>query len=277
MTSIGTRIITRGAKIGRCNVCGAHGPLTEDHIPPKGVSRLGQVAMMHVTDLLSIRRPNKSTRYSQNGVKYRTLCKRCNNERLGLGYDPALIEFTRQVRSYLDSALYLPAQMSFRTQPNRLVRCIAGHLLAQGVGEHRGGTMIEAMTDYFLDEGQPFPPGLKLYYWLYPYTDQVIVKGAGLSLNYWKSFAVFMLLKFFPLSFLFVQDEPPEWQLPFARLDTLLSERIDDEAWLPVGFSDLPPQRWPEAPGDTGMILYGDGAVGATPVSSLSVQPDLRD
>lgn len=31
--------IVKGPKVGRCNICGEVGPLTEDHVPPKGVTR----------------------------------------------------------------------------------------------------------------------------------------------------------------------------------------------------------------------------------------------
>lgn len=265
------RVITRGKKVGPCNICGTDGPLTEDHIPPKGVSRLGQVTMMSITDLLAVhrqnnvQRPNRSTRFSQDGVKFRTLCGQCNNERLGLGYDPTLISAAKDVRAYLESALYLPPEMRIQTRPNRLVRSIVGHLLAHGVDEHRNGEMIERLTDYFLDESCSFPQEFKLYYWVYPYNDQVVVKGASVSLHYWNSFAVFMLMKFFPFSFFFVLDEPPQWRLPFLRLDTMLTNCIDDETALAIKFTGLPHQRWPEAPGNTGMLLYGEGAMGAIP------------
>lgn len=261
------RLITKGPLVGPCNICGNHGPLTEDHIPPKGVSRLGQMAMMNIVDLLSVQRPSKSTRYFQNGVKYRTLCQKCNNELLGHEYDPTLVSACKDVRAYLESRLYLPPEIQIQAKPNRLVRSIVGHILAHGIEEHRNGEMIEELTDYFLDNNQTFPKRLRLYYWVYPYNDQVTIKGAVVSMHYWNSFAVFMLLKFFPLSFFFVLDEPTEWQLPFKRLDNILSAQIDDEAILTVALTGLPPQRWPEAPGESGMVLYGDGATGAIPLA----------
>lgn len=259
------RIITRGARIGPCNICGITQALTEDHIPPKGVSRLSQVVMLNLTDLLGVERPKKSGRISQNGVKFRTLCAKCNNERLGIHYDPTLISFTREIRSYLESALHLPPTMYVPSKVNRLVRSVVGHLLAHGVGEHRAGTMMDELTNYFLDESAAFPAGLKLYYWIYPYNDQVLVKGAGLSLHYWNAFAVFSLLKFYPLSFFFVLDEPPEWCIPYERLDPLLSSAIEDEAMVRISFRGLPVQRWPEAPVDTGTVLHCPGAMGAVP------------
>ena len=38
-------------------------------------------------------------RHFQAGVTYRSLCKRCNSELLGSKYDPALGNFSAQVRS----------------------------------------------------------------------------------------------------------------------------------------------------------------------------------
>lgn len=263
------RVITKGARIGPCNICGIVGALTEDHVPPKGVSRLSQVVMLNIIDLLNVEKPQKkSGRISQNGVKFRTLCGKCNNERLGIHYDPTLISFTQEIRSYLESALYLPPTILVSSKVNRLIRSIVGHLLANGVNQHRAGTLMDELTTYFLDESASFPKGLKLYCWLYPYNDQVIVKGAAMSLHYWNSFAVIMLLKFYPLSFLFVSDEPNEWRLPYTRLDSLLTSAIDDDATVRIGFTQVPPQRWPEAPSDTSMVMYGDGAMGAIARSS---------
>lgn len=265
------QIITRGAKVGSCNICGTEGILTEDHIPPKGVSRLSQVVMLNIVDLLAVERPKKAGRISQNGVKYRTLCAKCNNERLGLHYDPVLIQLAKDVRTYLESALLLPSSMQVTVKQNRLVRCVVGHLLAHGVGEHRNGAMIENLTDYFLDEDAPFPANLKLYYWVYPYNDQVIVKGAALSVHYFNSFAVFMLLKFFPLSFFIVLDEPNNWSIPFERLDSVLTTLIDDEVKININFKNIPPQRWPEAPGTTGVVLHGEGSTGAIQKNATTI------
>lgn len=259
------RIMTKGPKVGACNICGNIALLTEDHIPPKGVSRLSQVAMMNITDLLSASRPRKSTRYFQNGAKFRTLCAKCNNERLGVDYDPVLVEFTNRVRAHLESSLHLPPALALKTKPNRMARSIVGHLLAQGISEHRNGVITSRLTDYFLDETAHFPENVRAYYWLYPYNDHVIIKGAALSVYYWNSFATFMLLKFFPLSFFFVVDEPPEWRIPYQRLDTWLTGSIDEEMEMPIEFTHIAPQRWPEAPGKERMVMHGQGSIGVVP------------
>jgi len=69
-----SRILTRGPKVGVCNICGTEVRLTEDHTPPKGCVRVTQVEMKGIVELLAAELPGKRRRVSQNGVKYRTLC-----------------------------------------------------------------------------------------------------------------------------------------------------------------------------------------------------------
>lgn len=208
-----------------------------------------------------------SARRSQDGMKYRTLCARCNNELLGRRYDPALITLSHEVGKLADSTLHLPAQLTVTMQPNRLARSVVGHLLAFGLQQYREGSANEALTDYFLDEQLPFPAHMRLYYWMYPYANQIVVRHAGLSFTYLHDVAPFMLLKFFPLAFFLVVDEPASWRLNVRRLDGLLTTHIDDQVDLPIDLFGLPPAQWPETPGSHGAVLYGDSAVGAIPQS----------
>jgi hypothetical protein len=263
------RISTRGPKIGNCNICGSYGKLAEDHIPPKGVLKPRQVEIINFTDMLAVPRPTASSRFSQDGVKYRTLCSECNNLRLGTNYDPALIKLANETKAFLASRLYLPSSTIVQAKSGRVVRSVVGHLLAHGVEQHRTGSAIEELTDYFLDENAIFPKNVRLYHWIYPYNDQIILKGFSISMHFWESFGVCMLLKFFPFSFLFVIDEPPSWRLSFDRLDLGLPKSIDEIARIRLQFNNLPPQRWPECPTDTGMVMHTPGATAAIPRENL--------
>lgn len=75
------QMVTRGAQSGMCNICGDDGPLTEDHTPPKGCVRPTAMELQHVTHRLHAGKAIKTK--AQDGVKYRTLCARCNNTLLG--------------------------------------------------------------------------------------------------------------------------------------------------------------------------------------------------
>lgn len=259
------RIRTKGPVVGECNICGSVTRLTEDHIPPKGVVRFPQVELMSIVDLLGAERPSRSSRFFQNGVVYRSICGPCNNEKLGVQYDPALVEFSNAISAYLSSSLHLPRSTLFEVKINRLLRSVAGHMLGYDLNRYRRGSAVERLTDYFHADDQVFPEGMRLYLWVYPYSDQVVVKDAALSIFLWKSFATFWLMKFFPCAFMFVFDEPANWKLNLSRLDTYSTKCIDDISRIRIHFDGLPPQRWPEAPTDHSMILYGHGATVAVP------------
>lgn len=171
------RLETRGPAEGPCSLCGRHGRLTEDHVPPKGVPRVGQARLVEVSDYLKGERATRTIRFFQRGVKYRSICAHCNTTLLGARYDPELIEFTRAVDKSLGQRLYLPMQLKIR--PNRLVRSVVGHLLAHGVDLPREGEFFVDMRRCFPDEQATLPPGYQMYCWLYPYNDQFVAQCVG--------------------------------------------------------------------------------------------------
>ena len=109
------RIATRGSAEGECNICGSYGRLTEDHTPPKGCYRPKQVELRALIRRLadpSYGAVGPESRFSQNGVKFKTLCHRCNNGLLGAKYDPALIGFVNSVARLLNAPIDLPSEVS---------------------------------------------------------------------------------------------------------------------------------------------------------------------
>lgn len=257
------RFETRGPEVGTCNLCGAHARLTDDHIPPKGVPRVGQAHLMELVDMLGADRPTRGARLFQSGVKYRSICRTCNNERLGGRCDPALVQFCQAIHAALGQRLYLPIDVT--TPLNRVVRGIVGHLLAHDVQTYRRGEVLAALTDYFNEDSAPFPERLQLHAWLYPYNDQVITKAAAgfFDFRYQQSALLFLLIKFYPVGFLITDGVLPPVPWHASRLDPLLTPAIDDVRLVRLSASALPPHRWPEAPSDHGAIIHTRGAAGA--------------
>lgn len=126
-------IKTKGHKTGICNICGNDGALTEDHTPPKGCIKVGQVVVHHITECLHLEKPKSKGRLLNNGVKYRTICSRCNNTLLGAEYDPEFISFVNQIGTYLKTELHLPPTLTVTTKPQRVIRALLGHLCAPPV------------------------------------------------------------------------------------------------------------------------------------------------
>ncbi|MDP3937472.1 MAG: hypothetical protein Q8R92_04965, partial [Deltaproteobacteria bacterium] len=118
--------IDRG-EIGQCNICQSQRcDLSWEHVPPQGSVFLSRVDIR----LLFQRAVGKEgdVCISQNGVKFRTVCRGCNSS-IGR-YDRALIEFTQDVRRFVETDLAVPPVVKITTRPTALARAVIGHLLA---------------------------------------------------------------------------------------------------------------------------------------------------
>lgn len=266
-------IATRGPKSGQCNVCGEYGPLTEDHTPPKGAYRPTQVEIQSLVRRLSRTNLGKKSRFSQNGVKYRSLCHRCNNALLGAKYDPAFNSFVNQASSLLRSTLILPQVISVPGQPQAIMRSLLGHLSAQGVGRYRKGPHTEALRNYLLDPSLPLPAPLRVFYWLYPHQSHVMARDAAyVDLGAGSPFAIWFL-KFYPLAFLVAWDGPSTMPFPTECFDNWRSLDYAETVDLPIRLQPLPPEYWPEAPTDFSLLAFGGEAINV--MANPSVKGDV--
>ncbi len=255
-------VVTRGAKFGVCNICGNTGPLTEDHTPPKGCVSPTAVELQHVTHLLDAGKAIKTK--AQDGVKYRTLCGRCNNALLGGRYDPVLIDFTKRVSGLLASDLALPSVMAVPTKPALLIRAVWGHLAAVGVDRYRKGPLTEQWRDFFLDETLPLPAGVNVHYWIYPYRRQALIRDAGsLDLTRDGDISTYWLMKFYPLAFA-VWKSAGGWALPYRDLAVCRVRDPDEVIDVMVDLAPVSHELTLEAPTDTQLIMFGQDSVVAT-------------
>src|SRR4051794_40253187 len=79
----------RGSITGRCNVCGAFGKLTFEHVPPRSAYNSERAQMYDYGEWLSLASTGRG-RYEQQqrGSGYYALCNVCNNVRGGDWYIP---------------------------------------------------------------------------------------------------------------------------------------------------------------------------------------------
>lgn len=255
-------ILTRGPRQGVCNICGQHGDLTEDHTPPKGCIKVSQVELHHIIKRLAEEEShNHKGRISQNGVKFRTLCKRCNNTLLGTDYDPSLISFVNHAGAFLRSGLQLPSETTIKGHPQKIVRAVLGHLSAQGVDRYLKGPETEALRDYMFDTNLPLPEGISVHYWPYPYRPQVIIRDAAFSYLPSQQVCAIWLLKFFPIAFLVTWRKPSDLKFHVANFDPWRSSPFNYEAELPLVLRPIIHEYWPEAPTDHSIVVYGREAM----------------
>eukprot|EP00456_Euglypha_rotunda_P053942 TRINITY_DN4358_c0_g1_i6.p1 TRINITY_DN4358_c0_g1~~TRINITY_DN4358_c0_g1_i6.p1 ORF type:complete len:176 (+),score=20.57 TRINITY_DN4358_c0_g1_i6:78-605(+) len=137
---------------------------------------------------------------ANSGVRFRSLCARCNNYYLGAIYDPALIEFAKRVSSTVTFRDSLPPVFSVIGKPNKIARAVFGHLAAAKVDGYGSWKGYEALRDWFISGEGEMPEGMRLHYWLYPYQPQILVRGFGFTPEVGVvSVFVGWLLKFFQI------------------------------------------------------------------------------
>jgi hypothetical protein len=260
--------------IGYCNICNQRAKLTWDHVPPKGsidltpveitalLDTLGRcdgnpVEFHHQDESVKQRIPRKGR--SQNGLKYRSICAECNNDRLGARYDLELnrvsAEVSKLVRGRFEAGLALPTEFAIKVKTHLLLRGLIGHVLAarrsldqtKPLGGFDSG-FNHALRAYVLDENLPIPPSVRVYYWVYPSRDHVIIPALGVADRNGGPFFIGDLIKFFPLAYYIVDSDTSTMQLPTATFMGDGCNDMDCTVDLFVDLAGTPPINWPETP-----------------------------
>lgn len=257
-----SRARTFESKSGRCNICGEHAQLTDDHVPPQAATaqQKRSVRILTLPEHLDIERDTRVfSRRSQNGLKFRTLCRTCNGDLLGAKYDPELAAFSRDVGKIVSAEhLHLPPRIAVEVHLGRLARAVVGHLLAAEVredmsNEPRGGPFVSAMRDYFLDEDAPWPKSMHLFFWPTPISWQAVFRGVGITRLFREPgcFTIGDFLKYWPVGFWLTCDADPAMALRGRRLIQLHPECEDSRRGSVLKLfsrqNDWHRADWPEA------------------------------
>ena len=203
-------------------------------------------------------------RHFQRGVKFRTTCISCNRDVLGSLYDKALIKLSNDVSAYLFSQISRPARTSFNTQPGLVARAVFGHIMAIGVGCFPRGQSGDVMAKCVLNPCYEISNQLKLYYWLYPFWDQVLIRGMSMMVRLGSPPIFVSLINFMPFAFLVAWDPDPRIRFPYPNLCDYIKGEYDDYADIPLDLGIVPRQHYPEMPTGEGIALHGRDAFRAT-------------
>ena len=216
-------------------------------------------------------KPNRML--TQNGVKYRTLCERCNSYLLGGGYDRTLNEFTLTVGRFLNTTLPLPSQVAIATKPARLLRSLFGHLLA-AKAELEHSKPDEAMRQYVLDRVARVPPALNVSYFVYPYPDFVIIRDVVMPARRGRfdSMGIFSILKYFPIAYIVTNVKEYEG---LQSLSFHCPENLDQVVDIPISLESVQACDWPEVV-DDGNFVAGGGSSGQSSVTAIPKGAKLR-
>lgn len=92
-------------KTGQCNICGKTEQLTWDHVPPKNCFNNKRTEYNSLfSELIS---EDKRFEIAQSGIKFRTICRDCNNSLLGSKYDTELKKLVDQLDLMINSRILI--------------------------------------------------------------------------------------------------------------------------------------------------------------------------
>jgi hypothetical protein len=250
------------ARHGRCVTCGALGKLTLDHVPPRSAVPARPIEIRRLGQILSSIEQADPPRRGFAAPDFRSICARCNNERLGAVYDPALVAFADRVRTWVRSTLILtlPQDATVQMKPALVARAVIGHILA-AVPERKmqpeewASPANEAMRDYFLGDSLALPPILQLVVW--PYASSRTVLARQLVRVELPSQGPYLLdvLKFYPVAFALLIDQS-QTDLPhLRRIYPEMAGHPAGEIQFRLPLTNAPHKSWPESPGETGILL----------------------
>ncbi len=207
---------------------------------------------------------------SQNGIKYRTICRRCNDY-IGAEYDPTLNVFSKSVGLYIKSTLRIPMAVRHKTKPQRLLKALLAHLVAAKV-EIEDTTFDQSARAYALDPAAKLPEDITVFYWVYPYDETVVMRDFAMFTprGTFNHPAIFQLLKSFPVAFLCSSASS------YGGLDSLPHYRkcdLNEEVEIPIRLLPVHERHWPETPTDKdNNVIFG----GASAMQGFHARPRRR-
>ncbi|NLE24291.1 MAG: hypothetical protein GX625_02950 [Clostridiaceae bacterium] len=244
----------RKKRLGQCKIClQTDIKMSEDHIPPRSVQPfLNIVAFNPLNMRTDDYVPN--TYYSQNGLKFPTICSSCNSKLQK--YDASLRHLVHDLRKFANSKLYLPGEIRLAARPNAIMRGILGHLLAS---KTYVDDCVEdgKFRDCVLDANIPIPDGVFFSYWIYRhhsmkvFRDYIMPRKRGVFAG---NPGVFHAIKFQPIAFL-VTDFP-EYEGLYT-LNKFKSVPLTQEEEILFRLDRNYSEHWPEIVDDKNFIMMG--------------------
>ena len=195
-----------GPSKGYCRICGAHGKLSEDHVPPKSIFNAGPLQVRSF--------PYQAwSQEAKAGMKTRSICFKCNNELLGASYDPQLVEFAFKVAhdNYIRRNLLLTSgRFEYTIKTRSIAKAICGHLLSlyeprrnlnQPI-DMSGADFPSKLRRFVTMDDDEIVKETNFYCWLHPYPSIFVVSFFSMMYDFGiKEYISGSIVKFFPLSF----------------------------------------------------------------------------
>jgi hypothetical protein len=238
-----------------CNICRRKSNLTDDHIPPRccGNDKEISARRIYAEELIAPQVDAKS----RNGLKFRTLCKRCNGDLLG-AWDGAVGELADQAARIVQPLIALPTTVPIAVRSGAILRSFLGHVVACKVQDD-AVPIDQRIRDYLMGLA-PLPASIKAYCWLYPFSPTVVsrdftfvvAEGEGGS-----SPGIVSVVKFFPLAFCVLDGQGSLNGNGITELHQFASMEPSDTAAIHLHRAPIVQPGWPERALGNHIVLGG--------------------
>jgi hypothetical protein len=238
-----------------CNICRQKKNLTDDHVPPQCCGNNQEISARRIY-AEELTAPQVDAR-SQNGLKFRTLCKDCNGKLLG-AWDGALGVLAEQAARFVDPLLSLPPKLQIVVQPGAILRSFLGHVVAAKVQDD-AVPVDQRIRDYLLNAA-PLPASIKAYCWLYPFAPTIVARDFTFVVAEGQggvSPGIISVVKFFPLAFCVVDGSGELTGSNTTPLHQYATLAPTDRASLILNRTHVIQPGWPERASGSHIVLGG--------------------
>jgi hypothetical protein len=231
---------------GYCLICDKHGPLSFDHVPPKGSITITKVEQRHIVEMMGLGASKVKGVVSMNGSKFKTICHDCNNRLLG-GNDDEIARvcksLTMKIKDYFQFADNPSTFCYTEVNAKKFARAMIGHILAatsikECEKEPEYSPYFQPLKDFVLGDDAAIQDTHDIYYWFYPFNKHMSAK----FVNFYNDghIATVSLLSFFPLAFMVTKKN--EGTYPAHSRQLLLTDQVMylDLSYRGHEFSEFP-------------------------------------
>ncbi len=232
---------------GYCQICGEHGRLTKDHVPPKGAIHLTKVEQKLMSDVYNSDPEKKIKGVKADGGSYfQTICRKCNGDRIGVNdveVSRVYKELHDKVVAHISSPFAYSNMISVTVDATKFLRAMVGHVLSATTSRLceeplNKETPDQKLRDFVLGDNSALTDNYDIYYWYYPYRRHISARHVGFHNN--GHTTVVNCLHFFPMAFLITLKNEGTYPAQVRKL-SMSDTRIDlDISARNLGYAQFP-------------------------------------
>jgi len=257
-----------------CLICGSHGKLTIDHVPPQGAVTITKVEQKHICEMSGVKATSIRGVPSTNGSKFRTICNKCNSEVLGaIDSEVASVSnsLTQKITDHFEYLNNIYSTVTVNINAINYARAMVGHILsATSVTEchelSKPSPYFAPLQDFVLGNDEALNETHDFYYWFYPRNRHVSAKYVHFMNK--GHYAGISLLAFYPLAFLITPKNAGIYPAHAQKLELTMSKLVLDLSLHNMKYIDFP---FVELHGNSMYMLNSSQAIISYPVKNIKV------